>query len=111
MTDIVRMRGDTYSDEWTLKDKSTGAPLPIAGYTFLMTVSSKKDPKPADAFEYQVIGIILDPNAGRVEFVPTLNDVNRIGTYYYDIQMIDTIGRKRTIVKATYMFTQDLTKD
>jgi len=111
MTDITRMRGDTYADECHLKSKTTGLAIPITGYTFVMTVHTKRDPLPNEPYEYQVVGTILDANEGRVEFAPLVSDVDRIGTYFYDIQLIDGAGRKRTLVKAKYMFTQDITKN
>ncbi len=111
MNDITRPRGDTYADEFVLKSKTTGQPLNIAGYSFKLTVNAKKDPGPSDAPEFQVTGSILDASGGRVEFAPTATQADRIGSFFYDIQMVDGTGRKRTLPKAKYVFTQDITKD
>lgn len=110
MTDLTRPRGDTYADEFTLTSKSTGLPLNITGYSFKLTVNAKKDPGPLDAQEFQVNGVIVDAAAGRVEFAPNDTQADRTGNFFYDVQMVDGLGRKRTLVKAKYTFTQDITK-
>lgn len=111
MTDLTRPRGDTYADEFVLKSKSTGQPIDITGFSFKLTVNAKKDPGPTDTPEFQITGAITDATAGKVEFAPTATDADRTGAFFYDIQMIDGAGRKRTLVKAKYGFTQDITKD
>jgi hypothetical protein len=111
MTDLTRPRGDTYADEFVLKSKTTGQPINLAGYSFKLTVNAKKDPGPTDAPEFQINGVITDEAGGKVEFAPTAADADRLGNFHYDIQMVDGAGRKRTLVKAKYGFTQDITKD
>lgn len=110
MTAITRFRGDTYADEITVKSAATGLPITVTGYSFVMTLDSKRDPTSSDTNLYQVIGNIIDPGAGRVEFVPTAAQANRVGIFYYDIQMIDAAGRIRTIALDAYTYTQDVSK-
>lgn len=60
---------------------------------------------------YQIVGHIVDAAAGRVEFAPTEIQADQLpNTYYYDIQMTDASGRKRTIELDQYIYTQDITK-
>ena len=110
MTDITRKRGDTYADEFTIKSASTGAPINITGYTFLMTLDPSKNPVDNTANIYQLTGTILDAAAGRVEFAPNATQANQLGTFYYDVQMVDGVPRKRTIVSGKYKYEQDITK-
>jgi hypothetical protein len=35
---------------------------------------------------------------------------DNIGNFYYDVQMLDGGGRKRTIVSGRYKFSQDIGK-
>lgn len=110
MAAITRRRGDTYGDEITVKD-STGSIINISGYTFTMTLDPSKSPANADNNLYSLTGTILDAPNGRVEFVPTAQQADQIpGVYYYDIQMIDGLGRKRTIALDKYTYTQDISK-
>lgn len=48
-------------------------------------------------------------------FTLTANDAamqtDRVGDFYYDVQMVDGAGRKRTIVSGKYKYAQDITKD
>lgn len=110
MTTITRRRGDTYADEITVKSATTGLPINITGYAFTMTLDASKEPTSSATNLYQVIGAIIDAAAGRVEFAPTALQADRVGVFYYDIQMVDSAGRIRTIALDPYVFTQDLTK-
>ena len=61
---------------------------------------------------YQLTGTILDATAGRVEFAPSALQADQTpGTYYYDLQMVDGVGRKRTIALDKYVYTRDITKN
>lgn len=110
MTDITRKRGDTYADEFTIKSAATGAAINITGYTFLLTVDPTKAPTTNAANLYQLTGTILDAAAGRVEFAPNSTQANQVGTFYFDVQMVDGAGRKRTIDSGKYKYEQDITK-
>lgn len=110
MSDIERKRGDTYADEIVVKSKTTGLPIDITGYAFTMTVDPEKAPLTADNNLYQLTGAIVDAAAGRVEFAPTSTQANQLGKFFYDVQMVDGAGRKRTIVSGKYTYSQDITK-
>jgi len=110
MTDLTRYRGDTYADEITITG-SDGLPLDITGYVFVMTVDPSKSPTDETNNIMQINGVILDAANGLVEFAPTATDVDQTPrNYYYDIQMTDTSGRKRTIDSGKYTIVQDITK-
>lgn len=110
MVAITRRRGDTYADEFTVKSASTGLPINITGYSFLMTLDPKKDPPDDTTKIYQLTGTIVDATAGRVEFAPSAVQANQLGQFFYDVQMIDGAGRKRTLVVDKYKYEQDITK-
>jgi hypothetical protein len=110
MTNITRKRGDTYADEFTIKAASTGLPLDITGYTFVLTVDPEKAPATSANNLYSITGAIVDAAAGRVEFAPSPVQADQLGAYWYDVQMVDGAGRKRTVVLAKYTYTQDISK-
>jgi hypothetical protein len=110
MSDITRYRGDTYADEFVIKSKATGLPINIAGYTFLLTVDPEKAPVSDTNNLFSIVGTIVDAPTGRVEFAPSAPQADRVGSFFYDVQMIDGAGRKRTVVMAKYKFVQDITK-
>lgn len=110
MTDITRKRGDTYADEFTIKSAATGAAVNITGYTFLLTVDPAKAPLTNATKLYQLTGTILNAAAGRVEFAPNATQADQVGAFYFDVQMVDGSGRKRTIDSGKYKYEQDITK-
>lgn len=105
MSDIKRKRGDTYANELTVK--KGGEPFNITGCTFKLTVTSIAVPPDESTKLFHINGTIIDAANGRVEFAPLAADVDRVGTCYYDIEMVDGAGRKRTIKEGKYIFTQD----
>lgn len=110
MTAITRKRGDTYADEIIVKSKTTGLPINITGYSFTMTLDPSKAPVDATNNLYSLTGAIVDAAAGRVEFAPTAMQADQVGAFYYDVQMVDGAGRKRTVVLDKYTYTQDISK-
>jgi len=111
MKELERKRGDTYANELTLSRRSNGQLLDITGYTFKLTLNREKNPKDTTKQVYQIAGTILDATNGVVEFAPTAEQADQDpGVYWYDVEMIDASGRKRTILEGKYTFTQDITK-
>lgn len=110
MTDITRKRGDTYADEFIIKSSTTKLPINLTGYTFLLTLDPVKAPADATNNVYQLTGTILSAPDGRVEFAPSALQADRVGTFYFDVQMVDGVGRKRTVDSGKYKYEQDITK-
>ena len=111
MVEITRKRGDTYADELTIISAKTKQPIDITGYTFTMTLDPERAPADATNNLYSLAGVIVDAVAGRVEFAPTaLQSDQPPKGYYYDVQMIDGVGRKRTIALDKYKYIQDISK-
>jgi hypothetical protein len=110
MSNIERKRGDTYANEWVIKSRSTGLPVNITGYSFLLTVDPSPGPGGSATNLFQIVGNIVDAAAGRVEFAPSALQADNIGSFFYDVQMIDGAARKRTFDSGTYLLKQDITK-
>lgn len=112
--DIDYYRGDDYPLEMTFKDKATQEAIDLTGYSFIMTIDTLKKPPDATTKVFDITGVV-DPdqvtNAGKVSFTPTdvQTDIDPKG-YFYDIQMTDAGGHKRTVVKYKFTILQDITK-
>ncbi len=107
---ITRYRGDTVPDQITVK-KPDGSAQDLSGYSFLLTVSSNKEPSSSAGQLFQLTGVISAPTSGVVEFTPSDVQADQIpGKYYFDIQAITPTGKKHTIQKGVYKFKQDITK-
>jgi len=106
--DISRYRNDTYPIYATIR-REDGTVMPIDGCSFTLTVNERANPSDSEDEVFQSDGVIIgDPAAGRVAFpVPGTTDP---GKYFFDIQMIDTQGYRRTIEKGGYRLFQDITK-
>lgn len=105
-------RGDSFPLELKLKDKATGLPLTITGYSFILTVDSVSSPSDASTNIFSVEGIVVgDGTEGKVTFTPTADDTDITpAKYYYDIQMTDPSSNVRTIAKYNFKITQDISK-
>ncbi len=104
---ITRMRGDTYPILLTVKKNKIA--IPITGFTFKLTVSSREEPSD-DTYLFQLIGTIVDALKGQAKFEPSVEDMNVLGKKYYDIQVIDASGYIYTPIKGMIEFEQDKTK-
>jgi hypothetical protein len=110
MTDIERKRGDTYADEFEIVSDTTGAVIDISAYTFKLTVDPSPEPTDATNNVFQLTGTITDGPAGLVAFSPDATQADNVGEYYFDIELIDAAGKKRSVEKGAYTMTQDITK-
>lgn len=108
MTTITRTRGDTLVPEEITVTDSSGAPKDIAGATFLLTVSTEREPVIANNL-FQIVGVITDEPGGVVEFPLTDNDADNVGDFYFDIQMTSG-GKDSTVMNGSFVMTQDITK-
>ena len=110
-TSISMYRGDSYPITFTLKDSSSGAVIPLTGCSLLMTVDTLENPVDATTKLFSVDGAIAaDPATGVVQFTSTSANTAAVGAYFYDVQLTDADGNVRTVVKSTFMITQDITK-
>jgi len=108
---ITRYRGDTNADKILITNETTGDAANLTGSTVYLTVSTISNPPDVSTQLYQLTGVVNDPTSGIVEFSPNDVQSDRVGMFYYDIQLVDQSGKKRTIVKDSYQYLQDITKD
>lgn len=108
--DIERKRGDSYADEFTITYKETGVPVNLAGCTFLLSLDTLASPPDGTTQVYQLTGVVSDPTKGVVGFSPTTTQADKVGYYYFDVQMTDATGAVRTIASGRYVYKQDITK-
>ena len=114
MTDapaLKRYRGDTHKHFFNLF-RPTGEPIDVTGYSFTLTVSTKRDPTDTTGRIITMPGVIESPTIGRISFAPTLMESSQapIGVHFYDIQQTDAGGLIETIAKSTYEIRQDISK-
>lgn len=106
--DITRKRGDTMPFRFTIKD-SAGADQDVTGFAFYFTVNSDKAPANTDNQQFQLTG--TSSSAGNFRFAPSAANVDLVGTFYYDVQVVDGAGIIYTVYEGKLTFTQDITKE
>ena len=104
--DITRFRGDT--DPIVFNISKTGKPVNLTGSVFTLSVSREQFPATA-SYTFQITGVSSSPLTGQVTFTPILEQVDLLGTYFYDVQMTTGLAIK-TLVSGKIMFNQDITK-
>lgn len=97
MSKITRTEGDTYDIIINVVDAQRAA-ISLTTESFTINVASTEDSITADIFTAS--GTIIDAPNGKVTF-PVAGTTPE-GTYYYDIRMVDTGTKVRTIAKGSY---------
>lgn len=113
MAEIKRRRGDTKPFVFRFwEDKAAGITLDITGFTFTLTVDSKKDPLDDTSKLFSLTGVIVGEAVdGKVKFEPSAANMDQPpNTYYYDLQIVDADGYKDTPILDKFKITQDITK-
>ena len=102
-------RGDSDPKGFIIQD-SSGA-VDITGFTFKLTVDSRRNPDDVSTQQFSLAGSITDGPEGAVSFTPTTADTDlAAGTYYYDIQQTDLSAAIKTLIKGQVLIEQDITK-
>lgn len=109
-TNIIRRRGDTYPYVIQVVDKCSGDALDITGYSFRLVVDPAKEPVNSTNNIWDVTGVITGPTTGIVEFTPSTGEADNQGDFYYDIEMVDTGSKIRTIEYGKFILKQDIAK-
>lgn len=108
---IERKRGDTYPDVFTVRFSTKPRGLVnLSGCSFKMTLSTIAEPEDVSTQLYQIEGVVVDPATGKVEFSPTAEQANRVGYFFYDVEMTDSYGKVHTLASDSYNYKQDITK-
>jgi len=104
---VKRPRGDT--KDFVLVLSKNGTVYPLTGCSAKLSVNSKKNPTTND-YLFQSVATVDVPN-GTLTFPFSAGDVDHIGEYYYDVEIIDGLGKISTILKGKWTYEQDITKD
>lgn len=108
--ELVIYRGDSYPITFTLLDATTGLPLDLTGYAFVLTAGARENPDDDSTKLFSVAGAVADPESGQVSFTPLAEDTATAGSYFYDVQMTNDDGYVRTVVKSVLLIRQNITK-
>jgi len=108
--DITRHRGDDVPLVLKLwKDKKAAELVDLTGCAATLSVSAEETPTTSD-YVLQSTATV-DPVEGTLTFPFTTADVDNVGKFFFDVQLTDANGKKKTIRKAKWTFEQDITKE
>jgi len=105
---IERYREDNYDHLFQMLD-GDNLPITLTTESFEITINSTENPTTIDDQLYQASGSIIDAATGTISF--PIAGTTPVGEHFFDIQMIDTAGRRRTLVKGEWNVTQELNKN
>ena len=105
-TDINRYRGDT--KDLVLKLTQNKQVFDLTDFSAVLGVNIEENPT-EDNCVFKSMATV-DAATGALTFPFAVEDVDRIGDFYYDIQLTDGSGKTSTIRKGKIVFTQDITK-
>lgn len=109
MSEITRYRGDTYPIYVTVQNENS-LPIDITDWTLVMSLCDVSAPTVSD-YIWQVTASVSEPENGAAFFDFSDKQMDLVGSFYYDIQIVDQANKKRTIKKGTLKFLQDINKD
>ena len=108
--DIFLTTGDSFPIEFRLKNKKTKEPIPVAGYSWTLTVTTISTPPDNTTELFQVSGVIVDANDGKFSFTPTTLQTAVAGGYFYEVKQTDASGNDRAIIKGRFIIEEGRTK-
>ena len=101
---IERAQGNTKRIRRRVVDEDTGNALDVTGHTFTLTVNSDQAPTDVTNEQFQVVATLEDPANGLIYFPYTASEADiAVGTYYYDIEWIDSNTETETLEDGTYV--------
>ena len=105
---IVRRRGDTKRIRVCVKTLVAAEDITDASFKF--TVNRLPYPAGAATQIFQVVGDVVDPTNGIVEFPIQDGNEDISGFYFFDVEMVDPAGTIDTILFGWYHVKEDITK-
>lgn len=106
---ITVFKRDTRALRFTFTDEN-GAAVDITGWKIWFTVKAKDTDTDANAKILKTQTSHLDPVNGISEIDLSSSETDLpAATYVYDIQTLDDVSQLRTVVKADFVITQDVT--
>lgn len=108
-TQLIRYRGDTYADQFVVIDDRTGLPVDLTGCVLKLSIAETDCGGIKLPPVYTLFGSFDNITAGEVSFAPTESQSDKVGFYKYDVEMDDGKGVVRTLIRASYVYQQDIT--
>ena len=105
-TDINRYRGDT--KDLVMKLTQDKAIFLLTDFSAVLGVNVEENPT-EDNCAFKSIAAV-DAAMGTLTFPFATEDVDRVGEFYYDVQLTDGAGKTSTVRKGKMVFAQDITK-
>jgi hypothetical protein len=89
--EIIRVSGDTYAIRMWLVDPDTGGALDLNTATrVVLTVDEREEPDDDSTVVFQLVGQVIDPDKGVVDFPITGTQAANLGDFFYNVTVSDT---------------------
>lgn len=109
VTQLSVYRGD--DKYWNLNfTDSSGSAIDLTGSTIFFTVKKNRSDSDTNALIKKDVTSHLDAVNGKSRISLTNSDTAiDVGTYFFDIQLVDNASNVTTVVAGTFVVTQDIT--
>lgn len=109
MNKLTIIRGDDVTIPVTFKD-SAGDPIDLTGSTVFFTVKNEKTDSDNEAVISKSVASHTTPASGITQVVLTNEDTDiDAGSYYWDLQIKDSVGKIQSTKAAQFEVIQDIT--
>jgi len=108
--DLTVVRGDNYTQRFTLKD-SAGVLVDVTGLSAKLSVNTDATPTDETDQLFEITGVPAGtPADGYFDFTPdAAQALQTPDTYFYDVQITDGSGNKFTIAAGKWIVVADIT--
>jgi len=103
-------RGDDWTIKYTMTDES-GTPIDITGNTYWVTLKANRTDSDPGAAQVSVVASGTNATNGIVivAISSTVTATITPGTYFYDLQEVDTLGNVYTLLLGRVKVERDIT--
>ena len=107
---ICVVRGNSPIIPVEIRDPSTGQLIDITGYSFVLTVDTKKNPTDATNRVFQVsVPALSDGSSGVVQIpISAANTDQSPGDYFYEVVMTTTAPSIRSVLAGRFRVQQSI---
>lgn len=107
--DITRVKGDTYALRLWLVDPDNGGALDLNNAdTVTLTVDEREEPDDESTVVFQLVGQVIDPDKGIVDFPINATQANNLGDFFYNVTVVYLDTTVSTVSSGPFTFVENI---
>lgn len=105
MSDLIRFRGDTTNVRAVFTNPD-GSPYNLTDCNVTFTASDHENPVDGYTPEFSIDADLGTPTAGIATFEWSATEADFLGTFWYDVKLVDPNGKIKTVTKGRLVYKQ-----